>query len=155
MQLTILVLSICIFPPHQVERTPEQIAVDYFFENTFQEKFSEYKKLEFNTQTISDRYSGIINHCEDFNPNLINDIKNTAPESTIMVNSSRCPIRTKKPKSNSSRLQIDVYSRIELKDEICVLLTAYRKLRFVEYYFVIMNNIDLEVIGVCNVGEII
>ena len=155
MHLTILVLSIFSFFPHEEGRTPEQIAVDYFFENIFQEKFSECRTLEFNTQTITDSYSAIVNHCENFNQNLISDIKNATPMTSILINSSKCPIKVKKPKRNSYRLQIDVYSSIEVKDEICVLITAYRRLRFGEYFFVIIDKQDLEVKGICNVGEII
>ena len=139
----------------QQPQLPEQVAINYFFDNIFEHDFSEYKVIEFVNQTTSNRYFGPWNGCQDFDQQLLKKILDTNPESTININSDKCPVKNKKYHKNSSRLKIRVHSRKVVDGLTYVYLTDYRKLRFVEHYYLTLNKQNSEVIKVCTVSEII
>jgi len=139
----------------QQNQLPEQIALDYFFENIFKNDFPEYKVIEFNDHAHSDCYYGIVNHCEDFGESLKEKIIHEDCGPSVIINADKSPVRVTRIKEHSSKLKVDVFSKIELQQNYYIHISVYRKLRFVEHYIFTINKENREVVNVCRAGEII
>ncbi len=138
----------------QNDRNLEQIAMDYFFENILKRDFPDYKVVEMNDSTYSDPYWGIVHKCSGWSDSLIKDILAAKPSPGKIVNHDKSPVNVKRLRRNSSRLQIKVFSSISIRDQKCVMIIVYRKLRFAEYYYFIFDGSD-RLVDYCRVGEII
>jgi hypothetical protein len=132
----------------------EQTASDYFFDNIFRENYNEYKIIEFETQTDTSQYWGVVNQCKAWDEATKSQILSAKPDAAVSVKANRTGIRIKKIRKNSARLKVYVYSNIHVGSNYFVLVAAYRKLRFAEYYFIKFDE-DGNIIETCKAGEII
>ena len=140
--------------PIQERQTPEQAAIDYFFENIFERDFPDYHVIEFNDQTKTEGYYGFIYNCENYTRALMDKVVSAPPSLLVNVNAGKCLVKVKKERRNSSRLQIEVYSSVKIDESQLIYITAYRKLRFVDHYFLTLDK-DLQLTSVCKVNEVI
>lgn len=134
--------------------TLEQKACDYFFTNIFKNEYPDYKVIEFDNQTNTTRYWGVVHKCENWDSKTKGQIVSTTPDKSTQVTASRAEVKVKKITKHSGRLKISVWSKIKVGDSYFVLVGAHRKLRFAEYFFIELDN-EGKVIGTCKQGEII
>jgi hypothetical protein len=146
----ILLLTIFMYP----ETSVEQKACDYFFANIFRNEYSDYKIIEFDNQTDTTRYWGIVHKCKNWDDKTIGQIVSTTPDKSTVVMAITTDVKIKKRTNNSGLLKIRVWSKIRVGDNYFVLIGAYRKLRFAEYFFIELDR-EGKVIGTCKQGEII
>ena len=132
----------------------EQKACDYFFTNIFKSEYSDYKVIEFDNQTDTTRYWGIVHKCKNWDDRTKGQIVSTTPDKSTRVIATTTDVRVKKRTKNSGRLKIGVWSKIKVGDNYFVLIGAYRKLRFAEYFFIELDK-EGKIIGTCKQGEII
>jgi hypothetical protein len=132
----------------------EQKACDHFFSNIFEKQYTDYKVVEFNNQTDTVRYSGIVYGCENWTEKTKRLIVSTTPGKSTQVIANLTGLRIKKIKENSGRLKIRVFSKIKVGDNYFVLIGAYRKFRFAEYFFMEFDKGE-NIIATCKEAEII
>jgi|GEM_PF-5654872 len=137
--------------------TPEQIAIDYFFERIFPQDFKEYNVVESNQRTkIDESYGyGFVYQCDNYGIQLIDKILNSKATSSTFINSNKCPVKTRKIRKNSSRLKIEVYSRVQIENQFFVYINVYKKLHFVEHYILTVDQTRGRLIDSCHFSEII
>jgi len=135
------------------ETSLEQRACDYFFDNVFKNEYPDYKVIEFDNQTDTTKYWGIIHKCTNWDDKTKGQILSATPDKSIRVTATT-DIRVTKRTRNSGKLKIGVWSKIKVGDSYFVLIGTYRKLRFAEY-FLIELDMDGKIIGTCKQGEII
>jgi len=150
-KLTILFLLTTFTDP---ETSLEQKACDYFFANIFKEEYPDYKVIEFDNQTDTTRYGGIVHKCKNWDDRTKGEIVSTTPDKSTLVIAITTDVKVKKRTKNSGRLKIGVWSKIKVADNYFVLIGTYRKLRFAEYFFIELDR-EGTVIGACKQGEII
>jgi len=131
----------------------EQKACDYFFSNLFKNEYADYKVIEFDNQTDTTRYWGIVHKCSNWDNKTKGQIVSVTPEKSTRV-TANTDVRVRRTTKNSGRLKIAVWTKIKVDDSYFVLIGAYRKLRFAEYFFIELDK-DGNVIGTCKQGEII
>ena len=136
------------------ETSLEQNACDYFFVNVFKNNHPDYNAIEFDDQTDTTKYLGIVYKCENWNEKTKEQIVSTIPDKSTRVSANTQDVRVKKSAKNSGKLNIRVWSKIKVGDNYFVLIGAYRKLRFAEYFLFELNG-EGKVIEVCKQGEII
>lgn len=136
------------------ETSLEQKACDYFFASIFKNEYSDYKIIEFDNHTDTTRYWGIVHKCKNWGDKTKVQIVSAIPDKSTQVTVTTADVRVKRRTKNSGRLKIGVWSKIKVDDHYFVLIGAYRKLRFTEYFFI---ELDMEgkIIGTCKQGEII
>lgn len=139
----------------QDHKTPEQAAVDYFFTNVLEQDFPDLQTVRFNAVTRTDGYYSVFYGCQDFDREFVKTMSDETPGPSVSVNADKCPIASKKPRSNSSQPQIFVHSRLELDGQFYIYIQVYQKLHFVEHYLLTVNPKNLSVKHVCKVSEII
>lgn len=132
----------------------EQKACDYFFANIFRDEYPDYKVIEFNNQTDTTKYWGILHKCKNWDDKTKAQIVSTTPDKSTQVIATTTEVRVKKRTKNSGRLKIGVWSKIKVGDNYFVLIGTYRKLRFAEYFFIELDKKG-KIIGTCKQGEII
>jgi hypothetical protein len=132
----------------------EQKACDYFFSNIFKNEYADYKVIEFDTQTDTTRYWGIVHKCNNWDDKTKGQIVSATPDKSTRVIATVTDVRIKKRTKNSGRLKIGVWSKIKIGDNYFVLIGTYRKLRFTEYFLIELDK-EGKVIGTCKQGEII
>lgn len=155
MQLSTLFLFLTFLQGTLDELTPEQVAVDYFFTNTFEANYSEYKSLVFNELTRTENNYSLVPQCDKFGQELIHGILGATLGQQVNVNSDKCPIKTKKFRANSRKLQIEVYSRMVVDGRTFVRITVFHNLRFANEHFVELDSESGRVLDVCNAYQII
>jgi hypothetical protein len=131
----------------------EQKACDYFFENVFNQEYKDYKVIEFQTQTDTSKYWGIVHQCENWDQTTRDKIISSTPGEMVFVKANT-NIKLRKIRKNSGRLKVYVYSRVKVENTYFVSIATYRKLRFAEYYFIRFDK-EGNVIEACKTGEII
>jgi len=132
----------------------EQKACDYFFDNIFSQDYKDYKVIEFQNQTDTSKYWGIVHQCKSWDQTTKGQIISATPAKTIDIKANTVDIRIKGINKNSGRLKIYVYSHIKVGDNYYVSIATYRKLRFAEYYFIKFDK-EGRIIDTCKTGEII
>jgi hypothetical protein len=132
----------------------EQKACDYFFANIFKEEYPDYKVIEFDNQTDTTRYWGIVHKCKNWDDKTKSQIVSAIPDKSTQVIATTTDVRVKKRTKNSGRLKIGVWSKIKVGDNNFVLIGTYRKLRFAKYFLIELDR-EGKVIGTCKQGEII
>lgn len=132
----------------------EQKACDYFFSTIFRQEYQDYKVIEFQNQTDTSAYRGIVYQCKDWDQTTKGQIMSSKPARTVTIKANTQDIRVKTIRKNSARLKVYVYSNIKVGDNYFVSIATYRKLRFAEYYFIKFDS-DGNIVGMCKVGEII
>lgn len=155
--MPVLVFLITLFLNNPLEdQLPEQIAIDYFFNNILAQEFPEFKSIEFNERTQSLPF-GIMNGCKDYAIDLsFEEVHNIKPNpTTFILDAQKCPIKVKRQRKNSHGLKVSVSSRINIKDRVIVQIIVYRKLRFSQHFFISIDPKNLEITSVCKVSEII
>ena len=150
-KLTILFLLTTITEP---KPGLEQKAVDYFFANMFKEEYPDYSVIEFDNETDTTRYWGIVHQCNIWDDKTKGQIVSATPDKSTKVIPTTTDVKVKRRKRNSGRLRIGVWSKIEVGDNYFVLIRVYRKLRFAEYFFIELDR-EGKVISTCKQGEII
>lgn len=148
--LTILLLTIFTDPGTSLE----QKACDYFFSNIFKDEYADYKVIEFDNQTETTKYWGIIHKCHNWDDKTKGQIISATPDESIQVVATTTDVRVKKRTNNSGRLKIGVWSKIKVGDNYFVLIGTCRKLRFAEYFLIELDE-EGKVIETCKQGEII
>jgi hypothetical protein len=136
------------------ETSLEQKACDYFFASIFKDKYPDYKVIEFDNHTDTTKYWGIVHKCKNWDDKTKGQIISAKPDKSSQVIATTVDVIIKRRTKNSGRLKIGVWSKIKVGDHYFVLIGAYRKLRFAEYFFIELDK-DGEIIGTCNQGEII
>lgn len=136
-KLTILTLLTTFIDPRA---SLEQKACDHFFANIFRTEYPHYKVIEFDNQTDTTRYWGIVDKCQNWNDNTKRQILSRTPDKSTHVIATPANVRVKKRTKNSGRLKIGVWSKIEIGNNYFVLVGAYRKLRFAEYFFLLNST---------------
>lgn len=136
------------------ETSLEQKACDYFFANIFKDEYPDYKVIEFDNLTDTTRYWGIVHKCKDWDDKTKGQIVSATPDKSTQVTATTADVRVKRRTKNSGRLKVGVWSKIKVGDHYFVLIGAYRKLRFAEYYFIELDK-DGEIIRTCKQGEVI
>jgi hypothetical protein len=137
-----------------LETSLEQKACDYFFASIFKDEYPDYKVIEFDNRTDTTRYWSIVHKCKNWDDKTKGQIVSVIPDKSTQVTATTADVKVKKTTKNSGRLKIAVWSKIKAGDHYFVLIGAYRKLRFAEYFFIELDK-DGEIIGTCNQGEII
>jgi hypothetical protein len=132
----------------------EQKACDYFFSDIFKKEYPDYKIIEFDNQTDTSRYWGIVHKCTNWDKETKRQILSATPDKSTQVIAITSGLKVKKTTKNSGRLRIGVWSKIKVGDNYFVLIGAYRKLRFAEYFLIELDK-NGNVIGTCKQGEII
>lgn len=132
----------------------EQKACDYFFSNIFKNEYADYKVIEFDNQTDTTRYWGIVHNCNNWGDKTKEQIESATPDKSIQIIATVTGVRVKKTTKNSGRLKIGVWSKVKIGDNYFVLIGAYRKLRFAEYFLIELDK-EGKVTGTCKQGEII
>ncbi len=132
----------------------EQKACDYFFASIFRNEYLGYKVIEFDNQTDTTRYWGIVHKCKNWDVRTKGQIVSATPDKSTNVIATTIDVRVKKRTTNSRKLKIRIWSKIKVGDNYFVLIGAYRKLRFAEYFFIELDK-DGKVIGTCKQDEII
>ena len=132
----------------------EQKACDYFFANIFKEEYPDYKVIEFDNQTDTTRYWGIVHKCKNWDNKTKRQIVSAIPDKSTQVIATTTDVRVKKRTKNSGRLKIGVWSKIKVGDNYFVLIGTYRKLRFAEYFLIELDN-EGKILVTCKQGEII
>jgi hypothetical protein len=132
----------------------EQKACDYFFANIFRQEYPDYKVIEFDNQTDTTRYWGVVHNCKNWDDKTKEQILSTRPENSTKVIATTTNVRIKKTRRNSGKLKVAVWSKIKVGDNYFVLIGTYRKLRFAEYFFIQLDK-EGRIIGTCKQGEII
>lgn len=131
----------------------EQSAVEYFLTNVLNNRSSKVKILEFNSKTISRPYSSLF--CDSHNHDFVKRFDKSQPTVSVLINAEKSDLKIKKIRANSKKLKMEVYSHIEIEEKAYVVITLYKKLRYVEYYFIRLNKETFEVEDVCQTVEII
>ena len=131
----------------------EQKACDYFFSDIYKNEYPDYKVIEFDNQTDTTKYWGVVHKCKNWDNKTKGQIGSTTPDKSTLVTATT-DVRIRQTTKNSGRLKIAVWSKIKVGDSYFVLIGAYRKLRFAEYFFIELNK-EGKVIGTCKQGEII
>jgi hypothetical protein len=149
-KLTLIILTFLSDTPDSLE----QKACDYFFDNIFRQEYQDYKVIEFQNQTDTSKYRGIVHQCKNWDQTTKEQIMSSAPGKTVGVKANTTAIRVKKIKQKSGRLKVYVYSSVKVGGNYFVSIATYRKLRFTEYYFIQFDNAG-NIIGTCKTGEII
>jgi len=150
-KLTILSLLTTFTEP---KTSLEQKACDYFFSEIFKKEYADYKAVEFDNKTDTAGYWGIVHGCMNWDDRTKGQIVSAIPEKPTQVTATVTDVRIKKTRRNSGRLKIHVSSRIKVENTYFVLIGAYRKLRFAEYFFIELDKAG-NIIGTCKEGEII
>ena len=119
----------------------------------FRRRFTSFRSFEFDDWTDTTRYWGIVHKCNNWDDKTKGLIISATPDQSIQV-TANTDVRVKKRTKNSGRLKIAVWSKIKVGDNYFVLLQAYRKLRFAEYFLIELDS-QGNVIGTCKQGEII
>jgi hypothetical protein len=146
-----LILFIIIFPDSTDNL--EQKASDYFFDNIFKQEFQAYKVIEFKKQTDTSKY-GIVHKCGNWDKEIKYQIMSAASPKAIDIKANVKGIKVKSIGKNSGRLKIYVCSSVKVGDNYFVSIAAYRKLHFVNYYFIKFDR-DKNIVETCKTGEII
>jgi len=132
----------------------EQKACDYFFENIFTQEYKDYKVIEFQTQTDTSKYWGVVHQCENWDQTTKGKIISSTPGKMVVVKANTPNIKLRKIRKSSGRLKVYVYSRVKVDNTYFVSIATYRKLRFAEYYFIRFDK-EGNIIETCKTGEII
>jgi hypothetical protein len=132
----------------------EQKACDYFFNNIFNKEYNEYKVIEFQNQTDTSKYWGVVYQCKNWDQTTREQITSATPGETVDVKANTAHIKVKRIRKTSGRLKVYVYSHIKVNDNYFVSIATYRKLRFAEYYFIKFDK-EGNIIDTCKAGEII
>ncbi|MBX2967084.1 MAG: hypothetical protein KF845_13140 [Cyclobacteriaceae bacterium] len=132
----------------------EQKACDHFFSDIFRKEYAGYKVVEFDNQTDTAKYWGIVYGCKNWDEKTKEQIVSATPDKSTVVTVSLNDLKIKKMRTNSNRLKIHVSSKIRVGNNYFVLIGTYRKLRFAEYFYVELDHAG-NIIGTCKKGEII
>src|SRR5689334_4072422 len=136
------------------ESSLEQKATDYFFSNIFKKEYADYKAIEFDHQTDTSGYWGIIYKCVNWNDQIKGQILSATPDRSTYVTATVTDLRVKKATKHSGRLKIAVWSKVMVGSSYFVLIGAYRKLRFSDYFLIELDS-EGRIIQTCKQGEII
>jgi hypothetical protein len=136
------------------EKSLEQKACDYFFANIFKDEYPDYKAIEFDNQTDTTKYLESVHKCNNWDDKTKAQIVSTTPDKSTHVSATATDLKVKRTKKNSGGLKIAVWSRVRVGNNYFVIIRAYRKLRFVEYFFIELDK-EGKIIGTCKQGEII
>ena len=131
----------------------EQLTADYFFGTIWEEKYGDYKSIEFDNKTDSTIHVGHIYGCREWVEGDKTQIKNGKTTTLIILSSKPTDISIKK-KSNSKRLKLLIGTKIQLGDTYIVQMTVYKPLEFVDHYFIKFDK-DGKIIDKCEFNEII
>jgi hypothetical protein len=63
----------------------EQKACDYFFDNIFRQEYEDYKVIEFQNQTDTSKYCGIVHQCKNWDHKTKSQIMSSTPAKTVDV----------------------------------------------------------------------
>src|SRR5690606_37788862 len=132
----------------------EQKACDYFFASIFRAEYPDYKVIEFDNQTDTTTYWGIVDKCENWDDKSKGQIVSTTPDKSTQVFATTREVKVKKRTKNSGKLKIGVWSKIRVGDNYFVLIGTYRKLRSAEYFLIELDK-EGRILGTCKQGEII
>ena len=132
----------------------EQIATDYFFSDIFREEYPDYKAIEFDNQTDTSRYWSTTYKCVNWDDEIKRQILSSTPDRSTQVTATVTDLRVKKVTRNSGKLRISVWSKVKVGNSYFVLIGAYRKLRFSEYFLFELDS-EGRIIQMCKQGEII
>jgi hypothetical protein len=149
--LTFFLLTI--FPPDTPDNL-EQKACDYFFNNIYSHEYKDYKVIEFQNQTDTSKYWGIVHQCKNWSQTTKEQITSATPGAMVNIKPNTTHIKVKRIRKTSGRLKVYVYSYIKVNDNYFVSIATYRKLRFAEYYFIKFDK-EGNIIDTCKAGEII
>jgi hypothetical protein len=152
--IKLIILSLLTTFTDTPETSLEQKACDYFFSDIFKNEYQDYKVIEFDNQTDTTKYWGIVHKCKNWDDKTKGQIVSAKPDKSTKVVATTTDVKVKQKTKNSGRLKIGVWSKIKVGDNYFVLIGTYRKLRFAEYFLIELDK-DGKVIGTCKQGEII
>ncbi|WP_416866424.1 MAG: hypothetical protein ACMVP2_01475 [Imperialibacter sp.] len=155
MWIKTIYLFVAVFLSSMDDKTPEQVAVDYFLTNLLEQDFPDQRIVRFSDVTRTDGYYRVFYGCQDFDREFVTAMNQETPGPSVSVNADKSPIMAKKPRFNSSQPQIIVHSRLELGGQFYIYIQVYQKLHFVEHYLLTVDQQTLSVTHVCKVSEVI
>jgi hypothetical protein len=110
--------------------------------------------MGFDEITTSEKYSASIFQCDTWNEIDKRKIINIQPEEIQEVNFHSKKFRIKKFNPGSKRLQMQVYTSIEVGDNHYVLIKLFKMDYFIEYFFYKFDDRG-NLTSLCHIGEII
>ncbi len=156
MKVTILLLLSLFLRPE--EKSPEQIAFDYFVENNLDATYSNSGKLFFSGNTkslasISGNFAKCFSDDSGFREFFYNHKKTTMSELVIDFDETK-DLRLSK-RIRKKGLNLEIYRSIEEDGIAYVCLKVYRINRFVDHFLYKISLTNNEVMDFCKSGEII
>jgi hypothetical protein len=131
----------------------EQLTADYFFGTIWKEKYKDFKSIEFENKTDTSIYAGHVYGCKNWDDKDKKEIEKGKRGDQIKLNSKSNDISIKK-RSNSKRLKLIIGTKIKLGDMYIVQVTVYKPLRFVDHYFIKLDE-GGKIIDMCEFNEVI
>lgn len=131
----------------------EQLTADYFFGTIWNEKYQDYKSIEFENKTDTTVYVGHVYGCKNWSERDKKEIKDGRTTKQIELNCKPTGVSIKR-RSYSKRLKLLIGTKIQLGDTYVVQMTVYKPLEFVDHYFIKLDR-DGKIIDRCEFNEII
>lgn len=131
----------------------EQLTADYFFGTIWNEKYQDYKSIEFENKTDTTVYVGHVYGCKNWSERDKKEIKDRRTTKQIELNCKPTGVSIKR-RSDSKRLKLLIGTKIQLGDTYVVQMTVYKPLEFVDHYFIKLDR-DGKIIDRCEFNEII
>lgn len=150
--LTIILLFLGITPTDSTSNF-EQLTADYFFNKIWNEKYADYKSIEFENKTDTSIYVGHVYGCRTWTDGEKNEFKNGKTNAQVYINSKPANVSIKK-RGNSKRLKLTIGTRIKVTGYYVVQISVYKPLSFVDHYFIKLDK-DGQVVDRCEFNEII
>jgi hypothetical protein len=150
-----LTILLFLFGTIPTDSTPkyEQLTTDYFFNTIWEQKYQDYKSIEFVSQTDTSLYVGHVYGCKQWTEPDKKHIQKGSKNKPVNISAESAYISIKR-RSNSKRLKLTIGTRIQLGDTYVVPITVYKPFEFVDHYFIKFDQ-QGQVIDKCEVNEII
>jgi len=132
----------------------EQLAADHFFKNIFSIKYPDLKVAQLDTKTDSTVHFGIVMNCQQWDKETRKKVYSGSYGKQMELEFPNSDIKIKKHRQYTNRLKIAVSPRRRVGDNYYVEVTAYKKLRFVDY-FIFRFESDGRLADICEKSEII
>ncbi|MEX2230999.1 MAG: hypothetical protein WD824_02470 [Cyclobacteriaceae bacterium] len=131
----------------------EQLAVDYFFDTIWKEKYGAYKAIEFDNRTDSSIFVGYIYRCPEWTKEEKIEIEKGQTKRQIDLTHKQKNVSVKRT-SQSRRLKLFIGTSIKFGETNIVQIRVYKPFEFVEHYFIKFDTAG-KIIDKCEFGEII
>jgi len=153
-----IILTIYSFIPQTELKAPEQIAFDYFIENTFDVKYVDNGKAFFSglsesKASISGPFQDCFKSDDSFKDFFYNEKAESVSQQRIDFTETKRFRKSCKVKKKG--LNVEVYRAVDRDGFAYVYLKVYKMQHFVDHYLYKVSLSDLEVVDTCSQSEII